>query len=156
MLNSACVRRYKRKIPLFLLFSIPVVLPACSDKAAEPASVSGTVQYQGAPIKKGRIALRGKNEDLPTKSADIVDGKYAFDTELGLLAGEYEVVILAMRKSKRAKKRFETLQGENAADKVEDEQYIPEKYNNQTELRITLKPGENTGAGFDFKLTKGF
>jgi hypothetical protein len=129
------------------------VISGCSE-TTEPVSVSGTVKFDKKAIPKGKIAFRCIDANVATVSAEIKDGKYQLSDEAGLIPGKYEVIISAMRKAKRPQKRFETLEGENSSNKVTDEDYIPEKYNNQTELKVTLKAGENGGDEFNFLLNK--
>lgn len=149
---QAISRKHRTTFTFFTLLGLGII-SGCSE-TTEPVSVSGTVTFDKKPIPKGKIAFRYTDANVATVSADIKDGKYQLSNEAGLIPGEYEVIISAMRKAKRPKKRFETLEGENASNQVTDENYIPEKYNNQTELKVTLKAGENNGDEFSFRLKK--
>ncbi len=104
--------------------------------------VAGTCSYDGTPIDEGQIRLFPL-EGTPGHGAAtrIVQGTYTFEPAAGLVAGEYLVAVSATRATGRML-AGEGLPGE--PDVVpEIEQYIPERYNHASELRLTLEPGEN-------------
>ncbi len=124
----------------FLAIGIMLVGTGCG--SGERSWVSGTCSYGGAAIDEGQIRLFPV-EDTPGHGAStqIVKGVYAFEPDAGLVAGEYLVAVSATRATGRMI-AGEGIPGE--PDTVpEIEQYIPERYNHASELRITLKPGEN-------------
>lgn len=105
--------------------------------------VSGLVTFDGVPVKEGIITF------IPTDGAagapvqlTIQDGNYnsAQDTldDRGVVVGLNEVQILATKKTGK--------QIKNPMNEMEDEvlQYIPAKYNQQSELKQEIKPGKST------------
>lgn len=106
------------------------------------SSLLGTCSYGGAPIEEGNIRLF-PIDGTPGHGAAtrIEQGRFAFPPAAGLVAGEYLVAISATRATGRTVVG-EGLPGEPATV-PEIEQYIPERYNQDSQLRVTLKPGEN-------------
>ena len=117
------------------------VLCGCGAGGPERAVVSGTVTYQGRPLTRGTIRfLPVKGNKMPMSGAMIVDGKYKADKRGGVPIGTHRVVIEAIRPQRR-----NSMPGGAPADVggalVPQEQYLPAKYNVQSELRISLEPG---------------
>lgn len=112
--------------------------------------LSGTCSYGGAPIEEGHIRLFPIG-GTPGHGAAvrIEQGRYTFAPAAGLVAGDYLVAISATRATGR------TVAGEGLPGEPETvpeiEQYLPERYNLDSTLRITLKPGENE---HDFTLSQ--
>ena len=138
-----------------------VTIAGCGGAAGDPCSATGTVKFANAPVKKGMILFietEAAGRKRTQVSGEIVDGKFNIPEDKGLIAGEYQVRITAMRKLKKPKKGFEgepvDVEGKDGTAGLEDEeQYIPDRYNVSTKLTATLKAGENTGGDLDFKLT---
>ena len=110
--------------------------------AGETSWVSGACSYGGAAIDEGQIRLFPV-EGTPGHGAAtrIVQGTYAFEPAAGLVPGEYLVAVSATRATGRML-AGEGIPGEpNTVPEIE--QFIPERYNHASELRLTLKPGEN-------------
>ena len=129
----------------FVAFAL-LLTPGCkSGTTVERASVSGTVTFDGQPVESGTITfvpaagVVGAPAELR-----IQNGKYSTTDAQGVVVGNNDVRILATKKTGK--------QFKNPNNEMEDEvvQFIPEKYNEKTELQETVKPGENT---FDFDLT---
>jgi hypothetical protein len=132
----------------FLGCLLLVVAAGCGQGAT--SSLTGTCSYGGAPIEEGQIRLF-PIDGTPGHGAAtrIEQGRYAFAPTAGLFAGEYLVAVSATRATGRML-AGEGLPGE--PDMVpEILQYIPERYNQDSQLRITLKPGENE---HDFTLSE--
>jgi len=91
-------------------------------------TVAGTVDLDGAPLAEGDITFVPKGEGRPAGGV-IRDGKYAVQLE----KGTYEVKILATKKVPVAP-------GEATASGEKDKlvSIIPEKYNEKTELTVTV------------------
>lgn len=104
-----------------------VLLVACGCGSAGPKlyDVSGTVTWEGQPLKDGDIQFTPADESLVPASAKIVDGKYALQAP----AGAHKVEVRAVRAGK-----FDPVM--NAATPV---QYIPARYNDQTTLTADVK-----------------
>lgn len=124
------------------LLVMGILLLAAGCGAGEQSWVSGTCSYGGAAIDEGQIRLfplvGTPGHGAATR---IVQGTYTFEPAAGLVAGEYLVAVSATRATGHML-AGEGLPGE--PDTVpEIEQYIPERYNHASALRLTLKPGEN-------------
>lgn len=113
----------------------------CGGGAA--CSLSGQVTFDGQPIPDGNIRLN-PIEGTPGVggATKIVDGAYEIAEGDGMLAGKHEVLISATRGTGRMV-RAENLDG-GPSQTEHIEQYIPARYNHDTELELELKPGENT------------
>ena len=94
------------------------------------------VLFQGAPIPKGAIRFV-THERTPGEGgiAPIIDGKYAVTTP-GMLSGKYVVMISGFQ----ATGRKLTIDGNEVA---EERQYVPEKFNANSNEQVELNPGEN-------------
>lgn len=116
-------------VALFVLVGIcPIV--GCSK--ATSASLKGQVTLAGKAVQDGDLVLR-PSKDTPggPVSTKISGGKYEFPKEKKLVAGKYQVQILATEKGV---------------------QYIPDKYSAALTLSVELAPGPNDK---DFALEPG-
>ena len=92
----------------------------------------------GAPLADGHINFGPMSGSSGTATgAKITDGKYSARAS----AGEMVVTIRAQKK--------ETVQDPEHGEMVQMTELIPEKYNQQSELKASIQPGKNT---FDFDL----
>ena len=109
--------------------------------------IEGTVTLDGNPLSTGSISFIPRaGTDSPTAGGSISNGAYSISAGQGLRPGSYDVRILASRKTGR---QVMDKLGENMVDEIE--QYLPTKYNRQTELSATVTAdGPNT---FDFPLS---
>jgi hypothetical protein len=114
--------------------------------------VAGTVTYRGQPITDGAITfLPRQAAEAPTTIVPITDGKYKADSRGGLPVGTYAVQIVGFHN--RSKSRFQPAEiGQPSPEPEKDQQYIPAKYNVQTQLQMTLEPGRGPVTR-DFALT---
>ena len=134
---------------LFCLF-IPV---GCKDPNEGRSNLSGTITIEGVPIENGTIVFQPLNPDpnigVTGAQVQIVDGKYSITGGLGLLAGDYKVLIQSQRMVD--KKTGQTIVGDKPDDPFSftTENLIPEKYNTNSEIVFTVedKKGPKT---FDF------
>ena len=110
--------------------------------AAGPATyqVTGTVTFQGEPVAEGQIALRDPEGIRPSAGGKIEKGKFAFRSQ----PGRMQVDITARRETGR-------FDESNPGEKTPLlEQFIPARYNTQTELEREIQAGKNE---FAFELT---
>ena len=115
-------------------------------------AVSGTVTYDGQSVENGSLRFDPVDGTVgPAGVAKISQGEYVVGADQGLVPGAYQVTIVATRKTGRQVTTTEQLPGE-AADVPEVVQYIPSRYNVNTELRVELQVGENSHS---FHLEKG-
>ena len=107
-----------------------------------PCSLSGQVTFDGKPIEDGNIRLDPiDGTPGPGGAAKIIDGEYAIPRNKGMLAGKHRVLISATRAT-GVMIRVETL-GDGPSQREKIEQYIPDRYNANSELVLELVPGEN-------------
>lgn len=112
------------------------LLAGCGSTPRLP--VSGTVTLDGRPLESGYVVFRptGKTPG-PTAGAEIVDGRFTIEREDGPFAGDFRVEITAQRPSSRQVVDPETGRATTAL-----EQYLPTRYNQQSELNATI-PAES-------------
>lgn len=107
--------------------------------------VTGKVTFDGQPIEAGNIMFYPKDETLGPNGGEITNGEFSFDCK----AGEMTVKVEATREIPG-----ETVDsGANPGEKEPaTEMYIPEKYNDKSELKaeVTSDAAKNTFT-FDLK-----
>jgi hypothetical protein len=113
-------------------------------------AVSGTVTFNGAPLKAGRIEFQPTSANETVAGvAGIVDGRYSIAQADGLVPGKYLVMITGPLAPPAPPK--EEMPGQRLPVAPAKE-LIPAKYNTKSELTAQVtKEGPNT---FDFKLTE--
>lgn len=99
-------------------------------------TVSGVVTLDGQPLASGKISLIPMDgTDGPRSGADIKNGEFEIEGKSGLLPGRYRVEIRAYRQS-------ETNQaGPDEEPYYPPEQYLPAKYNDESEIIVEVKGG---------------
>lgn len=122
-----------------------VICFGCS-QGPERGEVSGTITLAtGKPLEAGIIRFVPV-ESGPSVFAPIVNGQYQLTGDKGPLVGQHKVVITAERKTGR---KLQQPDGPVGVFYDEIDQFLPAEYNQQSELRIDIRPGKNT---FDQKL----
>lgn len=106
--------------------------------------ISGTVLVDEQPLKKGVITLYPTGPGT-TVGGEVIDGKFSLARDRGPTPGKYRVEISAFRPS--GKKEFDV--DLNAPVDIEV-QYLPAKYNTNSELACTVEGGGKND--FEFKL----
>jgi len=106
-----------------------------SEKGPKKIAVSGTVKFDGQPMPDGDIMFTPDDKSVGPEGGKIKDGKYSFKVR----EGKNKVQIFATREVPGKKGPM----GEQAV-----EQYVPEKYNNQTTLSAEVASGK-TEHNFD-------
>jgi hypothetical protein len=129
----------------FLFLLCLLLLCGCGD--ARRQSIEGTATFDGRPIDKGYIKFIPQNDTRgPAAGANIENGKFAIAAEGGPFAGFFRVEITAMRAGNR-----------KAYDPESDrtvsvmEQYIPAKYNAQSELTATIEAKQSSPLDFPLR-----
>ncbi len=107
-------------------------------------AVSGTVTVNGEPLDFGSINLIPEGGDGPKVGTGIEGGKFLLEPKFGPQVGPHKVQIQWMKKTGK------TLKHESGTDIDERVPALPEKYNEKTELKTTIQPGENK-LQFDLK-----
>jgi hypothetical protein len=104
--------------------------------------VTGTVTVDGSTAKSGSIAFFPVDGKSPTAGAEIRDGRYTAQVPLG--ASKIEIRV---PKVVGQKKLYNT---PDSPVMPLLEESLPAKFNNQTELKLNIHPGENRK---DYRLT---
>ena len=123
---------------LFVI-SIAAVMLLCLTTAGCGSSkpiVEGTVTLDGVPIEKGTIVLMPIDGKGQTAGCGIEAGKYRMQAS----PGTRQVLIHANRKDGTMPDPMSPGSGKMIDRYVN---YVPEKYNEKTELTVTIKPGLN-------------
>jgi len=116
----------------------------------ERAVVSGSVTYDGKPVDDGMIRfVPAEGTKAPSSGAVIKGGRYTANSQGGVAVGTYSVEILGNRPDPSASSKAEVpgVQGPATI------QYIPEKYNQNSQLKVTIKP-KSRSVQQDFQLEK--
>jgi hypothetical protein len=148
----------KRPLPMVdVLFLGLVLSTAWGCSAPNRAPVKGKVTVDSVPLPEGSIDFVADKGAAPTAGARIIKGEYAIVTEKGLLPGEYQVQIRAVRPT--GKKIWDGMGDElapaskkNMVDELES--YVPARYNDQTELRAKIELGKVNVCDYDLTVGK--
>ena len=119
---------------LVALLSLIAICGGCQSDDVERTTVSGSVTLDGKPIPRGQIRFIPTSG--PVWSARIKDGRFTTEGTKGVPVGDLQVRIEAVRTPSWYKG--------GVAPEGEDtplEQYLPKKYNLQSELTMTIEPG---------------
>jgi hypothetical protein len=99
--------------------------------------VSGNVSYDGQPVSNGQITFYPADTTRgPVSTAMIKDGKYVADSKGGVPVGRHQVKIEGYRKP-------QTVPPGMSAEDLGREQYLPAKYNANSELTTEIKIDES-------------
>lgn len=117
----------------------------CGGGDLEKVVVSGNVSYRGRPVENGDVLFYpAANTQGPVSGASIKDGRYVASAKGGVPVGRHQVQIRAFRTDTPVPTTVEELDAPGRR-----RQYLPPKYNTNTELKITIPPG-------DRKITRDF
>lgn len=122
-----------------------LLLAGCGGSSDRQA-LEGTVTFDGVPLAEGSIVfspLPGTRG--PTAGGQVNDGKFSVSPKGGTFVGTFRVEITATRKTGR--KVMDPMLGKEVDDIT---QYIPMRYNRQSELTAEVTEGSNQ---FEFALT---
>ena len=141
-----------RRVLFCLLPAACCLLLGCGREGPERVVVSGSVTYRGEPLESGEIRFEpAKDSTAPMAGAAISDGKYAVDSKGGVAVGTYKIRIEAFRTPADYQEPSEAEQ-QGPLIPPPREQYIPAKYNRDTEMEITIDSGSGA-ISRDFELT---
>lgn len=116
----------------------------------EKTVVSGAATYEGQPIEDGTIRfVPVKGTQAPVSAAQIQKGRYSADAKGGVPVGTHRVEIEAFRTDPKAPPGADP----GGLEGPPREQFIPAKYNVQSELELTVESGSGSVTK-DFELTK--
>lgn len=118
-----------------LIFGIAVSTGCNRGEGIDRCVVSGTVNFDGAPLANGEIRFRA--ESGPLSGGPIKDGRYKVEHNGGVPIGKHTVTVTARR----------MLKSNDGADGMGgmsggDEQFIPEKYNEKSILTADITGDE--------------
>jgi len=99
-------------------------------------AVSGTVTFQGQPLKTGSIEFSSPEGERG--GASIVDGAYSIPAAKGLLPGVYTARVSSVVSSQPAP----AMPGESAAIEKANKDQIPAEFNTQSKLTYEVGPGK--------------
>ena len=128
-----------------LCFLLPIgILLMCGCGDSRRQRFEGTATFDGQPIDNGYIRLIPQEGTAgPAAGANIEKGRFAIAAENGPFAGTFRVEVTAMRAGSRKKYDPETNQ------KIAvPEQYIPAKYNSESELTATIAAKQSSPVEF--------
>ena len=118
------------------------------DSGPQKYAISGSVSVDGSPITEGEILFIKLGENGSRAAGAIVEGKYEIPAESGAVPGEQVVEIRAFRKSTRPVSPSPLATPEQIAEGSK-EQYLPAKYNTQSELNVQITSGEANEHNFE-------
>lgn len=125
----------------FLCLALNCLFTGCGGTGAPPTyPVTGTVTFEGEPIKAGDIQFEPDPKGEAPDGGSIIDGKFS----LRVKEGKKKVKITASREVPGEKKK-----GAMGEDIVSMEENIPEQYNVNSQIEEIIESGENT---LEFKL----
>lgn len=112
-------------------------------------AVTGHVTYDGQPLKQGQVVFEPRGAGRMA-IGQVVDGRYSIAAQRGPLPGEYVVRITSTRATGE-----KASAGPTGGNELRDvyEQFLPEKYNDRSELVVKIK--ESSPVEQDFDLTSG-
>lgn len=134
-----------RLVPMGLIGLLSLIV-GCSSGSNGPTtySVSGTVKFDGQPLKTGDILFEPETPGLAPDAGQIANGSYALKAK----AGKMKVKITASREIPG-----KVTKGAMGEDIVAKEDFIPANYNSQTELSAEVKPSGSNTFNFDLQGT---
>jgi hypothetical protein len=111
---------------------------------AKHGTVSGTVTFDGQPLKSGTIRFDSEDGRAAAADGSIVDGKFS----VKVLPGDKRVSITSPKVV--GKKKMYDLPDSPVYDVTEE--LIPKRYNANTELKLSVKAGkQDAEPSFDLK-----
>jgi len=118
---------------------LTVCLSGCGENDGR-ATVRGSITFADEPVERGTISLiPAEGTKGPSTGGNIEMGEYTI-LENGPMPGKYKVTIEAYRNTG---KMVQTEAMGKIVEVEETEQFIPAKYNTNTELLIEIDAGRN-------------
>jgi hypothetical protein len=112
-------------------------LAGCGDRGPDRVVVSGTVTFNGKPLPHGNIRFMPTGDSAVPMAGTIVrDGVYKVERHGGVPVGAYKIEIEAYQVDKRHTNPDSPMA--RGAPRI---QYLPKRYNANSELTITIEPG---------------
>lgn len=127
-----------RVFPGFMIVLCLLVAAIGCDKKVKRRAISGSVKFDGKPIDKGQIQFVPVKGG-PSAGTDILNGEYRLEGPRGPGIGQYKIEITAYRAGQPGQIDAVTKQRE-----VEMIQYIPSKFNENSELKRDITEAEES------------
>ncbi len=127
------------RIGFLMLSWVVLALAGCSQTGLITYQVSGTVTWKEDPLPDGYIVFEAKDGKAHAAAGKITNGEFSFRST----AGPKIVRIMANREKPGQTNKVMGLR--------EKEQYLPEKYNVNTELQIKVTADGDNRFTFDLK-----
>jgi hypothetical protein len=116
-------------------------LTGCSNDGVQRAEVSGTVTFNGQPVKEGSINFFPTDGTKgPEAGGAILDGKYHIPKAKGPVVGKNRVELRAFQKTGR---RIQDPTAPPGTLTEEIANVFPLEFNTNSELRRDVQPGKN-------------
>ena len=127
-------------------------IAGCGSGDIERIPVSGTVTFQGQPVAAGQVLFFPvEDTQTPMTGAMLLDGRYEANAKGGVPVGSHRVKILGYRYHPKIVRSGQAPETVDLGDMLPKQQYLPAKYNQDTQLKVTLEPGSRP-LSKDFKL----
>ncbi len=114
---------------LYFVLSMAIVgliaLSGCGKSNGNRVSVSGGATWDGQPIETGDVIFQDKDSSVVPDAGKIVNGKY----NVVVKPGEKTILVYATKASGKV---------DPAMGMAPQLQYIPTKYNDESELTVTI------------------
>lgn len=118
--------------------------PGASSNGQQRTGISGTVNFEGTPIRYGVIQfVPDAGQNLPASSLEIREGAYQSDAGKGLPAGTYRVEITGWSQPREEISAVDQATGSEASRQI-----IPEKYNTRSELKLAVETTKSIQKNF--------
>ncbi|MFI5460695.1 MAG: hypothetical protein ACHRXM_35220 [Isosphaerales bacterium] len=136
-------RPHRRVWSCATLAALGLAAPGCSGKVDElpREAVPGTVRLDGRPLASGTIVFLPSGEQKSkhtVSSSDVIEnGRFLIPRAKGLVPTKYRIAIYGGKKHEGLPNP--DIGPEQAPPPAKD--FIPEKYNVETELEVEIKPG---------------
>jgi hypothetical protein len=124
----------KKHLPIACLCGLLALtlFMGCGRSGPERTVVSGKVVYAGEPVVEGVVRFQPiEGTKAPVSIAPIKAGQFSADALGGVMIGTYQVQIRSYQPS------AQPTGGLGPAPA----QLLPEKYNKQSEIKLTIEPG---------------
>ncbi len=125
---------------------LAILVSGCGQGTGGRLEISGTVRFQGAPLKAGTIEFASADAKQLTGST-ITDGKYSVPADKGLPPGKYTVRISAAQDSGAAPTGPPGPESMTQQAKA----LIPPQYNVESTLSAEVTEGGSNAFDFDLK-----
>ena len=143
IMKDAVILPFRQTMSLAIIVSLAVAWGGCSKKDKQ-FEIRGHVTYDGEPVAEGKVLFMPKDESRPQAIAKIVNGEYVTASPGGVFVGGYKVQVFGYRGTGKVQDL-----GELFGTQEQQEQFIPPKFNHETELIIDIASDKTE---YDFEL----